>query len=168
MRCQGRGFTLIELLVAVIVISILVSAAVPTFTTMLQNYRMTASANQLYYYLQYARSESIKRNTNIYVSFNTGSSWCYGVNIGSACTCTTANSCGLATVSYAAANQQTLSTTGMTSNSIYFEGSHSAASASSSVTLTQYGQTTPLITISIGRMGNMTTCSTGISGYTAC
>jgi type IV fimbrial biogenesis protein FimT len=166
--CSRKGFTLIELIIALVIIGILVTLSVPTFNSFIQSYRISANSDQLYYYLQYARSEAIKRNANVYVSFNTGDTWCYGINTGSACDCTTASNCNLGAVSYAAAGQQTLSTSGMSGNSIYFEGSHSAASASSSVTFTQYGQSAPLITISIGRLGNLSTCSTGISGYTAC
>ncbi len=166
--CRAQGFTLVELMIAIVIVTVLVLISVPVFTSFIQNYRISASADQLFYYLQYARTESIKRNADIYVSFNTGDTWCYGINIGSACTCNVVNSCGLATVSYSAPQQQSLTTTGLTGGYIYFEGSHSAANASGSVTFTQYGQSSPFITINIGRLGSLSECSTGISGYGAC
>lgn len=168
MRNKRNGYTLIEMLVALLIICILIGISVPLFTSFIQNYRISANADDLYYYLQYARSEAVKRDTNVYVSFHTGDTWCYGVNVGSACDCTAAGSCGLATVSYGSAQQQTLSTSGMNDSSFYFEGTHSAASKSCSVTFTQYGQSSPLITISVGYLGNIQQCATGISGYTAC
>lgn len=167
-NCREQGFTLIELIIALVIVGILVTVAVPTFNNFIKNYRISANADQLYYYLQYARSEAIKRNANIYISFQTGDTWCYGINVGSACDCTTASNCNLGAVSYAATGQQTLSTTGMSGNSVYFEGSHSAASATSSVTFTQFGESAPLVTIRIGRLGSLSTCATGISGYAAC
>lgn len=167
-RCRGKGFTLIELLIALTIVIILVAVSVPVFNSFIQSYRISASSDQLYYYLQYARSEAIKRSANIYVSFNTGDTWCYGINNGSACDCTIANNCNLGSVSYSAAQQQTLSVNGLIGNTIYFEGSHSAASSSGSVTFTAYGNTAPLVTINIGRLGNLTSCSTGVSGYASC
>src|SRR3990167_8877400 len=112
-RCREQGFTLIELIIALIIVGILVTMAVPVFNSFIQNHRISSSSDQLYYYLQYARSEAIKRSANIYISFNTGDSWCYGISTGSACDCTTASNCNLGAVSYGAAGQLTLSTSGM-------------------------------------------------------
>jgi type IV fimbrial biogenesis protein FimT len=153
---------------ALFIISILTVLAVPLFNSMIQSYRLSATSDNLFHILQYARSEAIKRNTNVYVSFTTGDTWCYGVNLSSACNCSVLNSCGLGTTSYATAQQMSLSATGLSSNSIYFEGSHGAANASGTVTFTAYGQASPLMTITISRMGNTQQCATGVSGYTAC
>lgn len=167
-RSHLQGINLIELLIALLIIGILAVAAIPLFTSFIQNYRISASANNLQASLQYARSEAIKRNTNVYVSFTTGDTWCYGINPDSACDCNTPSGCSLGTGSYGAAQQIALSTTGMTGNTLYFEGTHGAANASSSVTFTLYGNSSPLITLSINRLGNIQICSTGIGGYTAC
>lgn len=142
--------------------------AIPQFTSLIRNYRLSATADSLQSQLQFARSKAVEGNTNIYVSFTTGDSWCYGINAGSACNCTTPSSCALGTVSYATTQQLSLSTSGMSGNSIYFEGSHGAANAGSSATFSLYSDSSTLITISIGRLGNTKICSTGISGYTAC
>src|SRR5690349_19864067 len=131
--------TLTEFLVLLAIVVILSLVAFPTFMGFVKNYRISAEAENLYYTFQLARMEAVKRNANVYVSFSPSSNWCYGVNVGSACDCTTAGSCGLSTYTVAAANQSTLSTASMTGNSIYFEGSHGAANASGSVTLTLYG-----------------------------
>ncbi len=162
-----QGFTLIELIVTLIIIVILTLVAIPLFTSLIQEHRVIGQAENLYYSLQYARSEAVKRNATIYVSFSTGSSWCYGLNVGSACNCTIANNCGLETVSAPAAQETSLSTSGLTNNAISFEGTHGAASSTGSITFTVYGGTS-LITISIGTMGGLQMCSTGIGGYQAC
>ncbi len=161
-----RGYTLIELMVALTIVVILALVSIPSFVTIIKNYRISGVADNLYYFLQNARAEAVKRNTNVYVSFTPGDSWCYGMNAGSSCNCTVANSCGLGTFSASTSQQITLSTT-LGSNQVYFEGTHAAANASGTITFTLYGQTS-LITLTIGRLGSLQVCSTGIGGYTAC
>lgn len=162
-----KGFSLIELMVGLSIFIILTLASIPALRDIVQNQRISSVADNLYFFLQNARSEAVKRNANIYVSFVTGDSWCYGMNIGSACSCSTLNSCTLGTVSASSPGQISLSTSGLSSNSIYFEGTHAAANASGTVTFTLYGQSS-LITLTIGRMGSIQMCSTGIGGYSAC
>jgi type IV fimbrial biogenesis protein FimT len=164
---EQNGITLIELLIMLTVVMILTLLSIPLFTSIIQHYRITTAVENLYSSLQYARSESIKRNTNVYVSFTTGDSWCYGINTSSACDCTTAGSCNLGSVSSSAPQLLTLSTTGLSSNSFYFDSTHGGASSAGTITYTLYGQTS-LVTTSISRLGNIQTCSTNINGYTAC
>ena len=164
---QSQGVTFIELIVVLAVIAILATLAVPQFLSLVQNNRLSGTAENLYYSLQNARSEAIKRNATIYVSFQTGDTWCYGINTGSACNCAVPTGCDLGTVSAPASQQISFSTTGLTSNTLQFEGTHGAANASGSITMTLYGQST-LITVSVGRLGNLQMCSTGISGYIGC
>lgn len=167
MRHRVKGFTLVEMIVTLVIVVILTLVSIPSMISIVRNYRISGVADNLYYDLQNARAEAVKRNTNVYVSFTTGDSWCYGLNVGSACDCNVANSCGLGATSASSSQQITLSLSGYGGNSVYFEGSHAAANASGSVTFTLYGQSS-LITISIGRLGNLQMCSTGIGGYQAC
>lgn len=163
---SSQAFTLIEMMIVFVLITILTLIAVPTFTSLIQNHRLSATAENLYYVIQLARSEAVKNNTSVYISFLTGDSWCFGVNAGSSCNCSVAGSCTLG--SYSAPQAQQLSLSSTYSSNMNFEGTHGAASASGSFTLTLYGQTSPLMTINIGMMGNAQMCSTGITGYTAC
>ncbi len=163
---SSQAFTLIEMLIALLLIAILTLVAVPTFTTLIQNHRLSSTAENLYYVLQLARSEAVKRNNTVFVTFTSGDSWCYGVNVGSTCNCNIAGNCTLG--SFSAPQAQQLSLTSTFSSSMSFEGTHGAASSSGSFTFTLYGQISPLITINIGVMGNGQMCSTGITGYTAC
>lgn len=169
MQAQDRflGLTMIELIVVLAIMIILALVAYPSFVSLVQYYRITGESDLLYSNLRTARAEAIKRNANVYFSFSTGDSWCYGANAGSACDCTTSGSCGLLTQTAGSAGQITLSTSGLSSGSVIFEPSHGAVSASGSVTMTLYGQSS-LIRINIARFGSMSMCSTGISGYTAC
>jgi type IV fimbrial biogenesis protein FimT len=59
------GFTVIELLVTISVASILLAVAVPAFTQLAVNARLTTQANDVVAALNLARSEAIKRNTSV-------------------------------------------------------------------------------------------------------
>ena len=161
------GLTLLESLSALVVVVILTAMAVPSFMTFLQERRLTLTAENLLYALETARSEAIKRNTSVYVSFQTGDNWCYGINTGSNCSCSTPSSCNLGAVSASASQQISLSTTGITSSNFQFEGSRGASNVNNAlVTLTLYGQTTS-ISVLIPILGNLQLCSS-MSGYGAC
>lgn len=62
---HGRGFTLVELMVTLAVAAILLTMAVPSFRTTIQNNRLIAEANDFVTALHLARSEAIKRNTPV-------------------------------------------------------------------------------------------------------
>lgn len=62
---RTRGFTMVELLITLAVSAILLSIAVPSFTDMVQNNRLTTQANQFIIALNYARSEAVKRAATI-------------------------------------------------------------------------------------------------------
>jgi type IV fimbrial biogenesis protein FimT len=75
----GWGFTLIELVVTIAVGGILVALAVPSFTTFIQNSRLTAQTNSLVSSLDYARSEAIKRDAAVSVcATDAGATTCNG------------------------------------------------------------------------------------------
>lgn len=171
MHIQRRrhGFGSVELIIALAIVCILTLIAMPFFTSFIQNYRLSAFADNLQVQLQYARTAAIEQNTNVYVSFVTGNTWCYGINAGSACTCTTPSGCSLGTGSYGAAKQVSLATSGFTGNNFYFEPTHGSSSVSgATVTYSLYSNSSTLITLTISAMGNIQICSTGVTGYTAC
>lgn len=74
------GFTLIELIVTIAVASILVVVAIPNFRTLLQNNRMTTHVNELLSDVNFARSEAIKRRSNITICTSTTGTSCTGGN----------------------------------------------------------------------------------------
>jgi Tfp pilus assembly protein FimT len=155
------------MLTMLVIIVILMLVSIPVYDSIIQYYHITTAATDLYSSIQYARTEAIKRNTAVYMSFTTGSSWCYGINTGSACNCGTPSSCNLGTVTASAANILTLSATGLSSNAFYFDNTHGGASTSVTLTYTLFGQAS-LIQTSVSMLGDVSVCSTGITGYTAC
>jgi Tfp pilus assembly protein FimT len=165
---QALGVTVVELLVVLAIVVILTMVAIPTFLSSLRIYRVTATAQNLYYSLQLARSEAIKRNQNVYITFNATDPWCYGINVGSACTCATPSSCGLGTVSASRTEDIILTTAGLSSNSLILEGSRGATTnGKSTLTFTIYGQALAM-SVAVATLGNMQLCSSTISGYQPC
>ncbi|MBC7574140.1 MAG: GspH/FimT family pseudopilin [Herminiimonas sp.] len=80
-----HGVTLVELLVAVAIGAILLSLAIPSFTTLLMNNRATAQTNALLNGLNFARSTALSKNVNVQLcpigalsSATCGSNWATG------------------------------------------------------------------------------------------
>ena len=163
---MDKGLSFVELMIIIIIIGVLTVIAVPNFIQFMQRYRLMTTVQSIYYNLQYARSEAVKRDATVYVSFQTGSNWCYGFNTGSACTCTTPTGCNLGTYTPPSSQLTTLSlSSGFTG--FNFEGSRGAASATGTITLTVTGGTSSM-GIDVGSLGNLQICSNNISGYPTC
>lgn len=75
-RRKARGFTLIELMIAIVVLSILITLAIPSFGSFLANGRSTTMANDLIFSLKFARSEAIKRGGRVVVCPRSGEGEC--------------------------------------------------------------------------------------------
>ena len=71
----SRGFTLIELMITLLVASILVTLAAPSFSNFIKDNRLTAQANTFIASVNLARSEAIKRGTSVYITSNNGTNW---------------------------------------------------------------------------------------------
>lgn len=62
-----QGFTLIELMVTIVVAGVLLGIGVPGFVSIINNNRLTTSANELVATLNLARSEAVKRGVQVTV-----------------------------------------------------------------------------------------------------
>jgi len=60
---EQEGFTLIEMMVVVVLVAILAALAMPSFTAMIANQRVTSAAQELQTLLQYARAEGVYKRT---------------------------------------------------------------------------------------------------------
>ncbi|RYH70415.1 MAG: prepilin-type N-terminal cleavage/methylation domain-containing protein [Alcaligenaceae bacterium] len=68
---QG-GFTAIELMVVVSIVAILAALAAPSFTPLIERWRVRTAAEDLTSTLYYARSEAIKRGGDIAIEASSG------------------------------------------------------------------------------------------------
>ena len=75
------GLTLIELLVTIAILAILLSIAVPSFITLVQNSRLVGQTNDLVTSLNYARSEAIKRGVRVSVCSRSSDTACSGATV---------------------------------------------------------------------------------------
>ena len=96
-----NGFSLIEMLIAIAVVGIILAIGVPSFKKMFDSNKLKGGSDALYFMFSLAKTESIKRNANIYLTVESGDSWCVGVttDLGLACDCNTKGSCDVSSVS---------------------------------------------------------------------
>jgi len=94
------GVTLTELLITVAVLGILTALASPSYQDMLERHRLKEVVESLKADMQLARSEAIKRSTNVTVSKSIGDAgtWCYGLTLSSSCDCHIIDDCEIKTV----------------------------------------------------------------------
>ena len=73
-RCAG--FTLIELMIAVIVLAVLASLAVPSFSGAIDRARLKSQVTGVVNVLEFAKSEAMKRSSvTVTITDSTNSSW---------------------------------------------------------------------------------------------
>lgn len=76
-----HGFTLIELMVTLAVGIIILAIGIPSFMTMMSNNQATAYANDLVGAIRYARSEAVKRASDVAIcASNSDQTACSGTN----------------------------------------------------------------------------------------
>ncbi len=66
---QNAGFSMLEMLMSLVIISIMGSVAVPTFSGWMPDHRLKAAARDLYSHIQGAKLEAVKQNTDVSVTF---------------------------------------------------------------------------------------------------
>lgn len=75
-----KGFTLVELMVTVVVLGLLMTIAVPSFTDMVRNHRSLTAADELTSALNFARTEAVKRGKRVSICPSTNGTSCSGTS----------------------------------------------------------------------------------------
>ena len=95
-RFINKGFTLFELIISLLILGLISVVGISSYKALIANQALTSRIDQIYYTLQFAKSEAIKRNKKIYVQFcNQQQSWKIGISESSHCDCFTQGSCQL-------------------------------------------------------------------------
>ena len=86
---KRNGFTLVELMIVVAILGVLAAIALPSFQETLERRKLNGAGERLFADLLFAKTEAIKRNASVSISFaGTGATWCYGIAVAASCDCT--------------------------------------------------------------------------------
>lgn len=75
---RARGFSLIEMMAVLAIATILLGAGVPSFRSLIQNWRITAATNDFLAAILVARSEAMQRGTRVDLVPADGRDWKQG------------------------------------------------------------------------------------------
>jgi prepilin-type N-terminal cleavage/methylation domain-containing protein len=177
-RCRNRpnGFTLIEILVTIIILALLVGFAIPSYRDFMDQKRLRSATEDLYNFIKTSQSRGLNLPSSYYMSFQTGTSWCYGLSDTSTCDCTSPTSCTVAGIGTRTQSSDysgqaiTVAVTGFNGSGgspyILFEGRRGTIAATGTVTFTSaLGLST---TIRANQQGLVTICSNSIKSYPSC
>ena len=78
---KDRGFTMIELMISVLILGILASIAVPNYSSFVANQRVKTASFDVMSAVALARSEALKRNTDVTITPTTGTNWASGWSV---------------------------------------------------------------------------------------
>jgi len=169
-----RGLTLMELMVTVAIMAILLVLAVPSFNAFLARGRLTGAAEALAQDLQLAKSEALRSNAAVTISFSPVGAWCFGTVVStSACDCTDQDPpCSLRRVDSTAFAGVTMGlppagVTAFAGNATTFAARQGLANAGA-VEFTHPNAGT--LRVSLGAAGQVSICSTsgGLGHHLAC
>ena len=76
LKRRSSGFTLIEVLVSISIASILASIAIPSFSRMIENNRISSASNDFLSSLMFARSEAAKRSISVSICTSSNGASC--------------------------------------------------------------------------------------------
>ena len=73
---HARGFTLMEVMVVVSILGVLAALAAPSFTSLIDKWRISQATDSMKSTIYYARSEAIKRGGRIGIQKNKNGNGC--------------------------------------------------------------------------------------------
>lgn len=161
---KHQGFTLLELAATIVIVAILATIAIPSFLGSVERNKLRSSSEELYHTLYTARSKAVTDQQLIYLSFNTGSNWCVGVNTGGYCDCTNPSSCLLGTVRNKN-DKVSLALTGFTGGQNQILAGRGMFATSGDATFNLNDKS---VNVNVAKMGRIRICSSTVGGYKPC
>ncbi|MDC8786371.1 prepilin-type N-terminal cleavage/methylation domain-containing protein [Roseateles koreensis] len=86
-RGKSCGFTLLEMAIVIAITGILLAVAIPSYQHMLQRRQLRQVAELLALDLRHARELSVSENSAIFINYNAGKQWCWGLSRAKPCDC---------------------------------------------------------------------------------
>ena len=91
---RQNGFTVVELMISLVLLAIGAALAIPSYRQMVEKRQLTHGAEQIMAFVNTAKSEAVRRNQIVTVSYKRidTDNWCVGMVVGtSACDCMESN-----------------------------------------------------------------------------
>lgn len=172
---DASGFTLLELMVVVTIIAIFAAIGMPSFSGLIDRYRLKGTADALHAEIQFARTEAIRRNQEVQLVLGTGTGSCYGIGTSADCTCDSCDIRNRTTTAFATdfpgVRIDSVTVAGAAGTGFGFTPRQGTTTAAGEVRITvgsvRSGQQLTVIT---GLLGLPRTCSPSgtVAGYPAC
>jgi type IV fimbrial biogenesis protein FimT len=160
-----NGFTAIELMVSLVIVTILVTIAVPFFSNLIASQKLKSVTLTFTQQINLMRSEAVRSHSDINLVLSTGNSWCYGFTKNSTCNCNVTNDCSLGSISSADFPNVSLATSGITGNKLTINGTRGLLSTGGTLTFAASSKNMQVV---LNQMGNANICSNLIPGYSPC
>lgn len=172
-----KGISLFEILVTIGIVGILAGLSIPSFVDFLAKKRLAAAATALHSELNQARAWSIKSNSTVFLTFNNGNNWCYGVSdSNNQCDCSTNNGCqvnGLnhmsgGTIYRGISMSTTVSTVTTTTGAVYNQIDPRRGMPQNSTTITLTNTNNDTVVIGMRATGRVSVCSNNLNQFPDC
>ena len=163
------GFTFLQLLITLSIITILLLVGLPNLTSVVQSNRLKSAVHLFYSNMQFARAEAIRGGDDVYVNFNAGTNWRYGINKSSSCNCMVANSCMMDGIEKVVTSSDfpsvSMSISGFVGN-LQFERMRGILVGNGGTITFSLGSKS--IQVQINSLGRMRICSDTVGGFKPC
>ena len=154
---RPRGFTLVELMIVGTIAVILMMLAAPSLREFIDRYRLKGLADNLVGELGFAKSEAVRRDVPVHMTFATGAASCYGIGETAGCSCA---ACNLKAVDATRFAQTYAGMTITSASAVEFTPRLGVPVAAGTVTVTSTS-TGRSIRISLSALGFVSVCAVG-------
>lgn len=170
---KQKGFNIIELMVGLLVLGIFSMVALPSYVEFIEKKRLQDAMESIATDIKIAHSESITNRKTLYVTFKSGTNWCYGLDDVAGCDCDVANDCEVSgaskVVSAADYTNVSLTMSGFSTAGgltyAEFEGLRGVLADTGNLEFAINGKSG---TVNINKLGFVSYCSDDLKAYVSC